>query len=143
MLTIEVLSPEKVVHHSQGVEVIVPTTAGDLGIRTGHVPLIAQLKPGTVVVKKESGPDEVLATFGGFIEVLDNTVYIMADSAELAADLDELKIQEAIHRAENLKNESRNDHDLQAASAMLAQNLLRMKAVRRQRHGHHQAHHEN
>jgi F-type H+-transporting ATPase subunit epsilon len=141
MLTVEVLSPEKVVHHSEGVEVLLPTTAGQLGIRTGHLPVIAQLIPGTLVIKKSSGPDEVLATFGGFVEVFDNTIYVMTDSAELAEDLDELKIQEAIHRAEALKDEAQGEGELRTASALLAQNLLRMKAVHRHRHGSHHHHH--
>lgn len=131
MLTVEILSPEKPVHHTEGVEVLVPTTVGQLGIRRGHRPLIAQLIPGTVVVKKEKGADEVLATFGGFIEVFGDAVYIMADSAELAEDLDELKIQEAIHRAENLKKEASDAGQLRSASALLGASLLRMKALHR------------
>lgn len=138
MITIEVLSPEKPVHRTNGVEVLIPTTVGQLGIRKGHRPLIAQLIPGTMVVKKEKGPDEVLATFGGFVEVFENAVIVMADSAELAEELDELKIQEAIHRAEDLKSDAKDTGELRAASALLAANLLRMKAVKRHRaHGKH------
>jgi len=134
MLTIEVLSPEKPVHHTEGVEVLLPTTVGQLGIRRGHRPLIAQLIPGTVVVKKDGAADEVLATFGGFVEVFGNTVYVMADSAELAADLDELKIQEAISRAENLKKDAKDAGELTSASALLGASLLRMKALHRHQH---------
>ncbi|HSI21308.1 MAG TPA: ATP synthase F1 subunit epsilon [Verrucomicrobiae bacterium] len=138
MLTVEIISPEKAIHRTTGVEVILPTTAGELGIRTGHLPLLAQLKSGTVVVKKENGKDEILATFGGIVEVFENTVYLMVDSAELADDLDELKVQEAIHRAEELKAEAKNTGDLKTASAMLAKNFTRLKAVRRfKHHGHH------
>lgn len=135
MLTIEVISPEKALHRTEGTEVLLPTTAGQLGIRTGHRPLIAELKPGEVVVKKEGAKDEVLATFGGVVEVFEDTVYVLADTAELAEELDELKIQEAIHRAEVLKSEAKDSGELKAASTLLAANLLRMKAVKRQR-GH-------
>ncbi len=139
MLQVEVLSPEKPVHRTEGVEVLLPTTGGELGIRTGHLPLLAELKAGSVVVKKAAGPDEVLATIGGFVEVFENTVYIMADSAELAANLDEVKIQEAIHRVEELKSSATSDNELRAASAQLAQHIMRMKAVQRHknsRRGH-------
>lgn len=136
MLTVEVLSPERPVHQTKGVEVLLPTTVGQLGIRTGHRPLIAQLLPGEVVVKHEDGKEETLATFGGFVEVFNDTVTVMADSAELADHLDELKIQEAIHRAEEMKSNATDSGELRTATAMLAQNLLRMKAVKRHR-GHH------
>jgi F-type H+-transporting ATPase subunit epsilon len=136
MLTVEVLSPERPVHRTTGAEVIFPTTGGELGIRTGHLPLIAQLKPGTIVVKHDKEADEVLAVLGGFVEVFENNIYVMADSAELASDLDELKIQEAIARAEALQKEATGEHELQTASALLAHNLVRMKAVQRHRHSH-------
>lgn len=135
MLTIEVLSPEKAIHHTKGVEAIIPTADGQVGIRTGHLPLLAPMVAGTVIVKKEDGSEEALATFGGFVEVYNDTVYLMTDSAELAEDMDELKIQEAVHRAEALKEEARDTSELREASALLAANLLRLKAVQRHRRG--------
>jgi F-type H+-transporting ATPase subunit epsilon len=133
MLTVEVISPEQVVHQTQGVEVVLPTSVGYLGIRTGHRPMLAELVPGTLVIKKENGKEETLATFGGFVEVFQNTIYVMTDSAELADKMDELKIQEAMSRADTLKKEAKDVGELKAASALMAANLLRMKAVRRQR----------
>ena len=136
MLIIEIISPEKLVHHTEGVEVIIPTADGEIGVRTGHLPLLAPLIAGPVIVKKQDGSEETLATLGGFVEIFDNTVSIMTDEAEFAANLDELKIQEAIHRAEELKKEAKDVGDLRTASALLAANLTRMKAIRRHRRHH-------
>ena len=54
MLIIEIISPEKLVHHTEGVEVIIPTADGEIGVRTGHLPLLAPLIAGPVIVKKHS-----------------------------------------------------------------------------------------
>jgi F-type H+-transporting ATPase subunit epsilon len=134
MLTIEVISPEKVVTKRTGVEVIVPTTTGELGIRKGHRPLLAELKAGVVVVKDEHGKEESLATFGGVVEVFQDRISILADSAELAHEMNELEIEQAIARAQNLQGDVADAQTLRTASAMLGANLIRMKAIRRRKH---------
>ena len=137
MISVEVVTPERVVHTTQGAEVLLPTINGTLGIRSGHLPLIAPLKAGQVVVKQENGEEEVYAVAGGFVEVLPNAVRIMADSAERAEELDELVVKDAIDRAERAKLEATEKHEFADAAAGLEANLARLKAVQRKKARNH------
>lgn len=133
MITIEIVTPERIVHTLKGVEVVLPTTEGQIGIRKGHIPLITPLKSGQIVVKQENGDEELYAVGGGFAEVLGNTVRILADSAERAEELDEKKIEEAIARAHSLKSEAGNDHEIADAAAQLEANIARLKVIQRKK----------
>lgn len=138
MLKVEILTPERQVHSSQGEEIIVPTLQGVIGIRQGHLPLIAPLKAGVVIVKKEGGEPEFLAVAGGFVEVLPDGVRILADSAERAEEIDEKSIREAMRRAEQAKVEAADQKEFSEALALIEHNLARLKVVQRKRsHGSH------
>lgn len=132
-MTVSVLSPEKNVLETEALEVILPTSVGPLGVLSGHEPMVAQLIAGTITIKRDKG-EESVATLGGFVEVTPTAVYIMSDSSELADDLNELKVQEATARAKALATERASEGEIEAASALLAQNLLKIKGVRRRRY---------
>jgi F-type H+-transporting ATPase subunit epsilon len=132
MLKVAVLSLEKTVLETEAAEVILPTTAGPLGVFTNHQPMVAQLIPGTIQLKNGNKTEEV-ATLGGFVEILDNQVSIMNDTAELAATPDEAKLQEAIDRAERARQEAKGSGERQAASAFLASSLSKIKGVKRKK----------
>ena len=131
MLTVEVISIEKLIRRTEGVEVLLPGIDGQLGIRTGHIPLITPLKAGEVIVKKENGTEEVFAVFGGFVEIIENNIHLMVDSAELAEELDEQAVQEAIERANEQRTTAQDERQLDEALIMLNANIARLKAIRR------------
>lgn len=136
MLSLEIITPEKNVYTGTAQEVILPTQDGILGIRTGHQPLIAPLRAGEVIVRNQNQEDQYLAVAGGFVEVLPESIHILADSAVHSEELDEQAITEAIARAEQLKLESQDDYHLTEASALLEMNLARLKVFqRKRRHG--------
>jgi len=139
MITVEIITPERLVHTSTGSEVILPTVEGEIGVRTGHIPLIAILKAGAIVVKKTEGAEDVYAVAGGFVEIINNTVHVMADSAERAEELNEDRIKEAIERAKEMKVEkpiSRHDFAIAAPEA----NVARLKAIQRKHSRNHHQH---
>ena len=134
MIHIEVITPEKLIGQSDGAEVLVPTLNGVLGIRTNHLPIIAPLKAGEVLIKDEDGNDvDHFAVAGGFLEVSENVVRILADSAERADDLDELIIQENIARAERRKADAKDKQELIGAAAQIEHNLVRLKVAQRKK----------
>jgi F-type H+-transporting ATPase subunit epsilon len=133
MITVEIVTPERVVHKVTGVEALLPTVDGEIGVRKGHVPLISILKPGQIIVKQADGSEELYAVGGGFVEILGNTIHILADSAERAEELNEARIQEAITRAQQLKEEVGATHAAIDASAQLEANLARLKVVQRRK----------
>jgi F-type H+-transporting ATPase subunit epsilon len=135
MIDIEIITPEKVTYTGKATLVTVPTADGILGIAQGHLPLLALLKPGEVVVKNEQGKTEHLVVAGGFVEVAENGIHVLADLAEHADDLDIAQIQEAIKRAEASKAEAKGKAELGTAIATIEYNLVRLKLANR-KHAH-------
>ncbi|MPZ99590.1 MAG: ATP synthase F1 subunit epsilon [Dehalococcoidia bacterium] len=115
---------------------VVPTTEGQITILPSHAPLMASLSIGEMVVYTPAGPDPI-AVHGGFIQVVDDEVSVLADAAERASDIDETRADEARTRAERHLTERAADTgeaiDLLRAQAALQRSLLRLRVVRRRR----------
>lgn len=137
MIKVEIVTPEKVVNQTEGDEILIPTVEGQIGVRHNHLPLITLLKAGQVVVKRDSGSEEVFAVTGGFVEVSHNVVRILADTAEHAEELNETEIKEAIARAQKAKATADTDHDAAGASALIEANMARLRAIQRRKSRNH------
>ena len=87
MLNLEIVTPEKKVLSETVDSVTIPTASGEVGILTNHVPLISSLKAGVLAYAK-SGATERMVVAGGFVEVSQNNVSILADVAETAGEID-------------------------------------------------------
>jgi F-type H+-transporting ATPase subunit epsilon len=130
----EIVTPERVVLKELVCQVTIPTTEGEITVLPGHIPLVSILKPGVIEVKREDGQTEVMSVSGGFLEVLADKVVILADTAELAHELDEARIDEARKRAEEMKHwQDIDEVQFAEASALIERQLARSKAVRRWR----------
>ena len=115
---------------------VVPTTKGQITILPSHAALMASLAIGEMVVHTPAGPDPI-AVHGGFIQVVNDDVSVLADAAEHASDIDEARAEEARARAERRLTERATDTgqalDLLRAQAALQRSLLRLRVVRRRR----------
>jgi len=97
---VSIITPEKTAFESEAVSVILPGTAGYLGIWANHAPLVTGIQPGVVSIKdKEGGSIKYMSVAGGFVEVSHNQVNIMSDSCELAEEIDIERAKAAIARA--------------------------------------------
>ena len=105
-----------------------------MGIFPMHVPLMTQIVPGEVSVRK-NGQDYFLAVGEGFVEITGTRVAILTDMAIKAGDIDETKAEEARKRAEERMNEKLSDEELANVSAALAHSLAQLKVKRRNRPG--------
>jgi F-type H+-transporting ATPase subunit epsilon len=132
-LTVEIVTAEQLVYSEEGVErLIVPGVEGELGVLTLHAPLLTMIQPGVMRIVK--GGDEVeMAITGGFIEVRDNRVTILADAAERAEEIDETRAEAARRRAERALEERGPGVDLAKAEASLKRALVRLKTAERRR----------
>ncbi|MGB0561247.1 MAG: ATP synthase F1 subunit epsilon [Spirulinaceae cyanobacterium] len=86
-LAVRVISPDKTVWDAPAQEVILPSTTGQLGILTGHAPLLSALDVGVMRVRTENNWSAI-ALMGGFAEVEANTVTILVNGAEKAENID-------------------------------------------------------
>ena len=129
-LRLEIVTPEAVVY-SEDVELVtLPGIAGEMGIYPHHVPLMTQLVPGEITVRKD-GRDLFIATGEGLIDVSGRRVSILTDLAVAADRIDEAKAEEARRRAEARLREKLSEEEVASVNAALARSLAQLKVKRR------------
>ena len=136
-LRLEIVTPEKLAYEDDVDMVLVPGIDGELGILPHHTPLVSLLGVGELKIRK-GGSEESFAIAGGFLQVRPDKVVVMAETADLASEIDLEKAQEARREAERaLEGAAPTDTvDLAAARAQLQTALLRIRvAERRHREG--------
>lgn len=111
-LTVRVISPDKTIWDSSAEEVILPSTTGQLGILTGHAPMLTALDTG--VMRVRPGKDWVaIALQGGFAEVEANEVTILVNGAERGDSIDKEAARTAYAEAETRLEKALNSGNLQ------------------------------
>lgn len=132
-LKVDIVTAERLVFSDEGVdEVVAPGSEGELTVLPMHAPLLTMIKPGLMRLIK--GGEEVdMAITGGFLEVRDDRVTILADAAERAEEIDVVRAEEARRRAERRLEERVSEEDLARAAASLQRALLRLKVAERRR----------
>ena len=135
-IQLEIVTPERLVYEDEVDSVNVPGIEGELGILPHHAPLLSILGFGELRIRKGGG-EESFAIVGGFVQVRPDKVVVMAETADLAAEIDLEKAQEARREAERaLETGYSEGADLSAARAALQTALMRIRvAERRHREG--------
>ena len=135
-IQLEIVTPEKLAYEGEVDSVQLPGSEGELGVLPHHAPLISTLGAGELRLRK-GGEEESFAIVGGFLQVLPNKVVVMAETADMASEIDLEKAQEARRQAEQaLETGYVEGADLAAARASLQAALLRIRvAERRHREG--------
>jgi F-type H+-transporting ATPase subunit epsilon len=134
-LRLEIVTAEREVLAEEGLDIVVaPGSQGQLGILPRHSPLMTMLEPGELRYRR--GADEtVIAISGGFMEVRNDVVTVLADTAEQAEEIDLERAQEARDRAHQLLRERPPDVDLAVIQASLRKSMVRLRVVQRRRRG--------
>jgi F-type H+-transporting ATPase subunit epsilon len=132
-LTLELATPTRMVVAETVDEVVVPGSEGYFGVLPGHAPLLATLGIGELTYR--SGREERhVAVSGGFAEVRNDKVIVLADTAELPQDIDRGRAERARDRAEQrLSGRSQDEIDYARAAAALARALTRIQVFGRGR----------
>jgi F-type H+-transporting ATPase subunit epsilon len=130
-LTLELATPTRLMVSAEVDEVVVPGSQGYFGVLPGHAPLLATLGIGELTYR--IGRDEYhVAVVGGFAEVRNDKVIILADSAEAPSDIDRARAERARDRAEaRLTGRSQEDVDYARVTAALARALTRLQVAGR------------
>ena len=131
-LLLEIITPVKTVYKDEISEVVVPTVNGEITILPNHINLLTQVNPGELIIKK-SGTAQYLAITGGFLEVADNKISILADYAVKAQDIQIAASTEAKKRAEKIMNEKATDNELRVAQGELIKAILELKIATKHR----------
>jgi F-type H+-transporting ATPase subunit epsilon len=135
-LLLEIVTPERQAYSDIVDSVVCPGTEGEIGVLPHHAPLLSTLGLGELRIRKGS-QEESFAIAGGFLQVRPDKVVVMAETADLAAEIDLEKAQQARAEAERaLEAGYVEGADLSAARAELQRALIRIRvAERRHREG--------
>ena len=130
-LTLEVATPTRLVVSKAVDEIVAPGSQGYFGVLPGHAAFLTTLGIGELIYRV--GRDEhYLAVAGGFAEVRNDKVIVLADSAERPEEIDRARAESARERAERrLAGRSESDVDYVRAIAALARALTRLQAAAR------------
>ena len=131
-LVLEIITPLKVVLSEEVDEITIPTIDGELSILPNHVNLLTKIAPGEMVIRKGMHAD-LFAITGGFLEVLNSHVNVLADYAIHADDIEIAKVEEAKERAQKAMKEKTTEEDFRVANAELAKSLLQLKVARKRK----------
>ncbi len=129
-LKLEIVTPDGTVYSEDVDMVTLPGVEGQMGIYPRHVPLMTQMVPGEITVRK-SGADYYLAIGEGLIEVTADHVSILTDMAIAAEHIDEAKAEEARRRAEARLQEKLSDEEVASVNSSMARSLAQLHVRRR------------
>ncbi|MCH8825421.1 MAG: F0F1 ATP synthase subunit epsilon [Chloroflexi bacterium] len=131
-MKLEIVTAERLVYSEDVDMLVAPGIDGELGILPRHAPLLTVLKPGEIRVTRD-GDVSYLAVSGGFLEVMSNTVTILADTAEQAEEINAERAEAALARAQERIESSASDMDLQMAMASMRRSQARLAVATRRR----------
>jgi F-type H+-transporting ATPase subunit epsilon len=127
---LEIVTPERLVVKDRAEQAQIPGRNGYLGILPGHAPLITELAVGEIVYIN-AGVSTHLAVAWGFAEVLPDKVTILAETAELAADIDVARAEAARARAQEHIKRAEDELAFEDAFAALARAEARLSVAKK------------
>jgi len=132
---LEIVTPERMVIADDTVtSVVAPGVEGYLGILANHAPLLVELKIGEVSIERTDGPEQMVAISGGFMEVGGNKALMLADTAELAEEIDVTRAKDAKLRAQDrLHKRAEAEIDASRAEAALMRAMNRLHVAEHMR----------
>lgn len=127
-MKLKIITHERIVFDNEVDEIVIQTTAGQMGILKDHIPLTTVLDVGVTKVKI-GDKDKFFATMGGVFQFKNNCATILTDVCEDGCDIDITRANAAKNRAEARLADSAAKADTQRAQAALARSLARLKAA--------------
>ena len=128
-IRLRVVTPSRLVLDEEVDEVTAPGELGEFGVLANHIAFLSTLVPGEMTYKQGVNKT-TLAISGGYAEVLDNVMTVLAPSAEFASEIDVARAQRAKDRAEQqLAELNREEKDWEIAEAALKRALVRLQVA--------------
>jgi len=131
-IKLEIVTAERQIFSDDVNVLVVDGVEGQLGILPHHAPLMTMLKPGELLIRKDS-EETYMAVTGGFLEVRPDKVIVLADACERAEEIDIARAEAAKQRAEEMLKAHRPEIDTARAEAALRRSLIRLKVAERKR----------
>lgn len=132
---VEVVTAERELYSGEANIVDAPGADGQLGILPKHAALLSLLGAGPLRIRLDDA-EEIIFLSGGFLEVSNNKVTILADTAEHAEEIDEARAEAARRRAQERLSEARSNTERAELQAALARAINRLKVAEIARRTH-------
>lgn len=131
--TLEVITPDrKVLSDGEITSVMLPGVEGYLGVLANHEPLMTALGIGELDFHRADGHVDAMAVTGGFVEVFENKITVLADTAELREEIDVTRAEESLKRAEERLAARADEVDADRAHLALLRAINRLSVARKQ-----------
>ncbi|OFX13705.1 MAG: ATP synthase F1 subunit epsilon [Armatimonadetes bacterium RBG_16_58_9] len=128
---LEVITPDRVVLSDKEItSVVLPGALGYLGVLANHAPLMTELSVGELDFRRIDGSRDFMAVSGGFLEVFDNVVTALAESAEPAGEININRAEQAAERARGRIEAHDPSLDVDRAAVALKKALNRLSVAR-------------
>jgi F-type H+-transporting ATPase subunit epsilon len=127
-LHVEVVTAERELYNGEADLVSAPGSEGRLGILPRHAALLTTLAPGALNIKL-GGAEEPIFVSGGFLEVSNNSVIVLADTAELAEEIDEARAEEARRQAQERIAQAQSDTERAELLGALERAMTRLRVA--------------
>lgn len=137
MIKFQIVTLSGVKFDEEVYEIQLPTPEGHIGIFPHHMPLVSLAVPGLIAIRREERDPvekmEYFATDGGVIEILDNTVRILADEALHAEEVSEEAAEMALAEAKQAYQNAKDKVSLDKAQAMMDRQAVRLNVAKYKR----------
>jgi len=125
--TLQIVAPDRIVFSGQVTSFSAPGVEGGFQILFDHAPFLTALAVGEITIKAPDGTDTRYATSGGFVEVRNNKVVAMVETAEQSGEIDVKRAQDSRDRAEERLRSSAGNVDYERARASLQRAMNRLR----------------
>jgi len=132
-MNFELVTLDGVKFKAEVYSVILPTAAGEITVLPGHEPLLSQLVPGVIVIRrKRTDPDyhlEHYASYGGVLEISKRGVRVLVDEATHGEEINLAEAQKAHDEALRLRKDAKTQVELDKAQAMVDRHAVRLQVA--------------
>ena len=128
---LKITSPDRVFFEGEVTMVEINTTEGQIGVLPEHIPLTSVLAPGVCYIYVPNGDPKVCAIHGGFLEILQDSMTVLAEVCEWPDEIDVGRAEAARIRAERFLTERPAGTDIDRAILALKRSAARIEAARK------------
>jgi F-type H+-transporting ATPase subunit epsilon len=132
-MNFELVTLDGIKFQGDAYSVILPTAAGQITVLPGHEPLLSQIVPGVVIVRRNKGDAESkfehYATYGGVLEVSKTGVRVLVDEATHGDEINEAEARKAHDAALALRKDAKNQIELDRAQTLLERHGVRLEVA--------------
>ena len=137
MLHLKVVTPDKIITDEVVDSISLPTTSGVITILSKHIPLVSTIKSGEMIIRK-GGSGVGYSVYKGLVNVRPHSkgiteVVVLLERGEMVEDLEHERAEEALKRAEALRDEKVDDEDFGLFEGLVEKELNRVKIAKKYR----------